>query len=127
MTPLAKDIKAYFVGTGLIDGFKFQYGEWHDDGESSYFVVIPDGGAPVYQWTREPRYRVVIIGNKSEKPFSSLKAVGVVAENLVEYIRFNSYSECHSTIRCMTDPLPPKRTESDRYMVSFNLETRTKG
>lgn len=122
MSAISDDIVNYFKGTGLLNDFAFQYGEWVDGDKPYYFVIIPDSGMAVMPWMRSPNYRCLLIGPKAKRPYSS-GGVGNSAEDLMTYMRDNQSSELHQYIET-TEPSQPIQTESDRYMITFSLMTK---
>ncbi len=122
MTAISDDIIKYFKDTGLIDDYTVQYEQWHDGGNPYYFVIIPDSGMPVMPWMRSPNYRVVVVGPKSKRAYSS-GGIGGMVEELMMYMRDNRSSCLHQYIET-TEPSQPIATESDRRMITFSLMTK---
>ena len=122
MTAISDDIIKYFKDSGLIDNFTVQYEQWLDGDKPYYLVIIPDSGMTAQPWIRSPNYRVIIVGPKAKRAFSS-GGIGGIAEGLISYMRDNRGSCLHQLIE-PTEPSPPITTESDRRMITFSLMTK---
>lgn len=124
MSLLSDDIVKYFQDSGFIDGMTIQFGEMIEGSDPRYFVIMPDNGPIAMPWIRSPRYRVILMGEKSKSLYGQQGRVGEVANNLVEYVRDNASSSEHCFIE-ITEPQPLARTNSDRAVVQLVVTTKS--
>lgn len=124
MSLLLDDLATYLEESGLIDGYTIQKGEFYEGSDNKYIAILPDGGQAARPWIRNPRYRVVLFGRKSQGIYGQPGLVGEVASNIVEYVRDNARSTDHVFIET-TEPQPLSRTESDRAVVQLVFTSKS--
>jgi hypothetical protein len=80
------DLRNWITSSGIVAGFRVQFGRWVDGKPSDKFCVIkPAGGQPV-SLLRRPTYTITLVGAVDQAP-SDLEAV---AQSLVSAMAADS-------------------------------------
>lgn len=129
MSALLDDIEEFFVNSGLLTEYEFQFGLWDEEMNEKakrYFVVMQVSGGKAEPWCRHPKYRLLFISKAGEGYLGSTNFVGEVANDTIEYIRENFSSNNHAFIESLTDPIGPVHTKDNRYIYEFTIRTFTR-
>ena len=114
----------YFTNSGIINSLTYQQGSFREGNDEGYFVIIPDGGGNARPWIRMPRYRIYLFGGKAASEYGLPSTIGVIASNLVEYIRDNEESG-NVVYMEITEPQILKRTDSNRPALQMTLTVKS--
>ena len=111
--------------TPIFDDYKFQLELWNEmafEPTDKFVTIRSIGGPNGREWNRFPNYEVFITSITNR----GLSSVNEDASSLVEYIRSNAKSECHTFIQSL-EPQFNGQTENNRYVYRVVLSSVSKG
>lgn len=129
MSALLDDIETFFINSGLLAEYEFQFGLWDEEANEKakrYFVVQQVSGGKAEPWFRQPNYRLIFVSKANEAFAGAPNLVGEVANDTIEYIRENFSSDKHAFIEALTDPVGPIKTKDNRSIYEFTIRTFTR-